>query len=220
MMSQETTKKTHQIRRLRDVPDAVAFVDFLVKHVQPGTDLLDLLETVEYHWKVSFGPWRDVKDINGTLRTYGLWEDREGSKAASLIHPLGNRANTVIQVNELFDVIPLPEVLEYLRLPQEVLAKINNDTELKDLIEALPPSCIIARLIVEVKLINIFLKKHPEWLQRVFADYPPEQREQRIEKLTRLKDMSVRAIQEVLFKLIREGRAFNAVRHTAMPAQA
>jgi hypothetical protein len=74
------------VRPLATPEEGIAFVDVLTENLPDGWDLIDAFE------RLDFGRWRDKKDINGTLRSFGQYHQRwNHSKEESLTHPMTNR---------------------------------------------------------------------------------------------------------------------------------
>ncbi len=198
-----TDESGHEsIRPLQGIADGIALVDLLNSLTPADHDLFDLLEKIELKWNIGFGEWRDTKDINGSLRTYAFWEQREHSKEASLVHPAGNRANIVMQVNDLFGQMPRAEILEFLRIDESALAAMAAARTESELLNALPTTSVLARLFVENHYTRIFLNKRPGWLERLFGDHGPEYRQSHRNRLATLTNLTEQAVLRCLRKLI------------------
>ncbi len=195
----------NSIRPLRDVTEGTILIDLLTRLTPEDHDLFDILEKIELKWNMGFGEWLDVKDINGTLRTYSFWAEREGSKEASLIHPAGGRANIVMQVNDLFDHMPVNEILDFLRINQEGFTAMSKAQSAEDLIKAIPPQSILARLLTEIHYMKIFLKR-PRWLERLFGDRGPEYRQNHEDRLRKLNELTESAVIRCLRLLVGMGQ--------------
>lgn len=153
-----------EVRLLTDFGDAKAFLDLVISHLPQGWDPLDALA------RLHFGPWRPdgEKDINATLRSLGAYQERwEGNKALSLIHPLGNRGNTMVQGMGL------------VQMGRKTFEEADRKLDLAD---------TYPRLLAETYLIDRYLERN-DWLRRLWPDVSSEGLESRIDEPRRSNEL-------------------------------
>ncbi len=192
----------HEIRELQSVRDGITLTRILADLTPADHDLFDLLEKMELRWNISLGAWCDRhKNMNATLRTFSEWDERESSKEASLIHPAGNRANVVMQVNDLFEHLSKAEILEFLRIDNDSLQQLQQASSHEERLAALPRESILARLYVESEYARLFLEERPQWLQRLLAGRNPEYARNHTQRLNQLYGMVDEALAECMQNL-------------------
>jgi len=135
------------VRPLSTPEDGIAFVDFLMANLPSGWDLIDAFELLD------FGGWKEKKDINGSLRSFGQYHQRwNHSKEESLTHPESNRGQQLENVLYLLETgTPMEEALKHFPL-------VN-----------------VHRLQVETHVMDLFLSR-PDWLERLRPSMTEAQR--------------------------------------------
>jgi hypothetical protein len=136
------------VRSLKTPEDGIAFVDLVAAHLPEGWDLIDAMELLD------FGPWKERKDINGSLRSFGQYRQRwNGSKEEALTHPESNRGQQV----------------------EGLLHLLANGATRAEVLEKFP-LLNIDRLRVEMHVMDLYLDR-PAWLEALRPGMTPPERE-------------------------------------------
>ncbi|HSA60420.1 MAG TPA: pyridoxal-phosphate dependent enzyme [bacterium] len=136
------------VRSLETPEEGIAFVDCVLANLPEGWDLVDAFELLD------FGPWKEKKDINGSLRSFGQYHQRwNHSKEEALTHPESNRGQQLeLSLRGLSDGAPASEILKEF------------------------PLLTLHRLQVETHVMDVYLNR-PDWIERLRPDMTPAERE-------------------------------------------
>lgn len=159
-----------EVRALTDFDDAKGLIDLILAHLPDGWDLLDVFS------RLHFGPWRPTghKDINASLRSMGEIQERwEGSKGATLLHPLNGRATVLNAAMDLVDK------------GKKTLEALEGQLRLAPL---------VPRLEVETYVAEIYLQR-PDWLLSLWPHLDEVNRNYESVQMRRANQETQKAIQ-------------------------
>jgi hypothetical protein len=140
--------KDGSVKHLATPEEGMAFVHCVLRNLPEGWDLIDAFEVLD------FGPWKERKDINGSLRSFGQHRQRwNRGKEDALTHPESNRGQQL----------------------EGFLHLLSNGTSLEEVLEKFP-LVNVDRLQVETYVMDLYLDRL-DWLERLRPSMTPAERE-------------------------------------------